>query len=223
MASPDQPRGGLLLSLRFVSTSKDDPRPEEIASVLEDLEGLYRAVPAAGALGVPVVELLAAYHVARAEAAAARLPADSYALRPWLSLPEVEEYLYWARTRRRGRGYEYRSGALLPPEHAMRVQHLSMRSPLDLVASIPPEYWQAGGFLLFLKAVEAYFNMPQRIRTERIDLKARQAERRAEQREAELREERAARELQGLRHEDAPFVLVDGELRPEDPPQRSDE
>lgn len=209
----------MLLSLRFESTSEDGPRPEQIASVLEDLEGLYRAVPAAMALGVPVVELLAAYHVARAESAAGRLPVDRYALRPYLSLPEVEEFLFWSRSRRRRREYEYRPGALQPPEHVMRVQHLSMGSPLDLLASIPSEYWQAGGFALFLKAVEAYFNMPQRIRTERVDLKARQAERRADEREAQLREERARRELDGLARDDGPFRLVDGEVRPDDEPE----
>jgi hypothetical protein len=58
--------------------------------------------------------------------------------------------------------------------------------------------------------------MPERSRTERIDLKARQAERRADEREGELREERAARELEGLRREHTPFRLVDGEVRPDD-------
>jgi hypothetical protein len=216
MASPDYTEGGVLLSLRFKPKTRDDPRPEEVASLLKDMEGLYRAVPAASALGVPVVELLAAYHVARAESAAGRLPADPYGLRPWLSLPEVEEFLFWTRTRRRRRDYEYRPGALLPPEHAMRVQHLSMGSPLDLLASIPPEYWRAGGFALFLKAIELYFNIPERIRTERIDLKARQTYRRADEREAEVREERAARELEGLRREGGPFTLVKGEVLPAD-------
>lgn len=87
------------------------------------------------------------------------------------------------------------------------------------MANIPPEFWQVcgfvlflEGFVLFLKAVEAYFNMSQRIRTERIDLTTRQAKHRADQREAELREERAARGLEGLRRESPPFRLVDGEL-----------
>lgn len=216
--------GGVLLSLRFERTSTDDPRPEELASVMEDMEGLYRAAPAAAALGVPVVELLAAYRASRADWAVAELSSDPYALRRVLPPSEVEDLEFWmTRARTLGRHYAY-GRALPPPENAMRMRRLSLGSPFDFLAAIPAEYWQSGGFLLFLKAVEGFFNMPERIRTERVDLKARQAERRADEREAEVREARAAHELRGLRRGGGPFRLVEGEVLPDDnreaPPDR---
>jgi hypothetical protein len=61
-----------------------------------------------------------------------------------------------------------------------------------------------------------YLNMPERIRTERIDLQAKQAERRADMTEAELRQARADRELDGLRREGGSFQLIDGERMPDD-------
>jgi hypothetical protein len=232
MADPEFAGRGVLLALRFEPRANLDPRPEEIGSVLEAMEGLYRAAPASAALGVPIADLLAAHHMARAEATVGYLSPDWYELPPWLSPAEFDEMLdllsrarrrgerRWTKPGRLGRDFlGYGPPSLPPPENAMRVRRLSMGSPLDFVAHIPAEYWQAGGFILFLKAVEAFFNMPQRIRTERIDLRARQAERRATERESELREERAARELDGLRRVDVPLQLVDGEVRPDDEPR----
>ena len=46
-------------------------------------------------------------------------------------------------------------------------------------------------------------------------LAAKRAERRADEREAELREARAARQLEGLEQEDAPFQLTSGQVLPE--------
>lgn len=69
--------------------------------------------------------------------------------------------------------------------------------------------------MLFLAALERYFNMDGRVRTERVDLKAKRAERRADEAEAELREERARCELDGLRSRDTSFRLVSGEVRPD--------
>lgn len=204
----------VLLSLRFKPVEGPYPRPDEVGSVLQDLEGLYRAAPVASALGVPVAELLAAYHIVRAETAAGELSPDWHALGRWLPLPEYEDFAYFSRRARlRGRRS---SGPDTQPANAMRVRGLSMGSPLDFLAQIPPEYWTGGGFVLFLKAVERFFNMPQRIRTERIDLRARQAERRADERDAELREDRATRELEGLNRERPPLRLIDGEVRPDD-------
>lgn len=58
--------------------------------------------------------------------------------------------------------------------------------------------------------------MPERIRTERVDLKATKAERRADEREEEVREEKAAGELRSLRRAHPPFRLVRGEVLPDD-------
>lgn len=217
MAAFEYEERGVLLSLRFKPVRDPYPRPEEVGSLLLDLEGLYRAAPAAMALGVPVAELLAAYHIVQAETTAGQLSPDWNALSRWLPLAEYEEFRYFAsRIWRRGRR-PYGPHPMSPPANAMHVRRLSMGSPLDLLAHIPPDYWkEAGGFLLFLTAVERFFNMPDRIRTQYIDRRAKRAERRADEREAELREERAARQLEGLRREDAPLQLIDGEVRPDD-------
>lgn len=215
MATPDDqpPSGGVLLSLRFQPIEHPEPHPEDVASVLRDIEGLYRAVPAASALGVPVRELLAEYQLARAQAEAARIT-GIFPLRRWLPVDEMEEYLYWSR-RYRSNEFEMRR-TRLEPEHPIRLRRLSMASPLDVLAYIPAAYCVGASLLKFLKALETYFNMPERIRTERIDLKAKQAERRADEREAELREAHAARELEGLERARAPFELIDGEVLPDE-------
>jgi hypothetical protein len=212
---------GVILSLRFTATSPADPRPEDIASVLDDLEGLYRAAPAARALGVPVADLLSQYYIARADAAThwAPWPIDPRALRRLRRLPspELDEFLYLtSRLWRSEPARRYPHQTLLAPENAIRVSRLTHGSPLDLLAHIPADYWMGGGFVLFLGALERRFNMAERIRTERVDLAAKRAERRADEREAELREARAARQLEGLEQEDAPFQLTSGQVLPED-------
>ena len=104
-----------------------------------------------------------------------------------------------------------------------------MGSPLDLVLSIPPEYWTGGGLFLFLTAVEKKFNVVERIRTERAEQAAQRAEARAREREAELREAAAERQLSELRSQmlnaesqvsgfddaDVAFQLQRGDLAPE--------
>jgi hypothetical protein len=131
--------------------------------------------------------------------------------------PEFEEFFYLAsRFWPRSFSRPYGATALPAPENAIRLRRLTLGSPLDLVAHIPADYWKGGGFILFLLALERRFNMVGRIRTERVDLRARRAERRADEREAELREERAARELEGLRQDDQPFRLLEGEVLPDE-------
>lgn len=188
--------------------------------MLEDLEGLYRAAPAARALGVPVADLLAQYYMVRADAARpwAPWPIDARASRRLRRLPspELEEFLYLtSRLWRSEPERRYPRQALFAPENAIRVRRLTLGSPLDLLAHIPADYWMGGGFVLFLRALERRFNMVERIRTERVDLAAKRAERRADEREAELREARAARQLEGLEQEDAPFQLTSGQVLPE--------
>jgi hypothetical protein len=215
-------RGGVLLALRF-HPRDEDPRCEEIAHLLDEVEAIYRAAPAAAALGLPVAELVRDYRIAHADALAEELPypVDPRAwsrLRRRLPFPEFEEFFFLLE-RAQGRGRDRRYGSLAAaPEHPLRVREMSMRSPLDFVAHVPSEYWQGGGFLLFLAAIERYFNMDGRIRTERLDLRAKRAERRADEAEAELREERARRELDGLRTGDSGFRLVSGEVRHDDVP-----
>lgn len=195
----------------------------EIASVLEDLEGLYRSayVAAEAPWTGSVAEVLREYRAARA---VYRIEAGG--LRPG-QVP-LEEFLYrysgtWGRSLHPPfKPPLGRPARLLPSDQDMRVRRLVMQSPLDLLAGIPAEYWTGGGFLLFLKALEKYFNLDGRIRIERVDLKAQQAERRADEREAELREERAARELEGLRRPEGSPRLISGELLPDagdDPPE----
>lgn len=211
--------GGVLLALRFEARD-DDPRCEEIAALLDDIEALYRAAPAATSLGLPVAELVRDYRVARANSLADDLP---YQLDPreWSRLlrrfpsPEFEDFFFLLTRSRLGARHPLYASLLIPPEHPLRVRELSMRSPLDFLAHVPAEYWGGGGFVLFLAALERYFNMAGRIRTERIDLKTKRAERRADEAEAELREERARRELDGLRRRDTSFRLVSGEVRPD--------
>lgn len=213
-------RGGVVLALRFQARD-DDPRCEEIAQLLEDVEAMYRAAPAAAALGLPVAELVRDFRAARADSLIDDLdfpidPREWSRLRRRLPFPEFEEFFFLIeRAGRRGRDARY--GSLpMTPEHPLRVRELSMRSPLDFLAYIPAEYWQGGGFLLFLAAIERYFNMDGRIRTERLDLRAKRAERRADEAEAEVREERARRELDGLRSGGTGFQLVSGDVRRDD-------
>jgi hypothetical protein len=209
------PEGGLILALAFESPTGEDARPEEIAAVLQDLDGLYRITPASTALGVPIVELLTEYYYARAETAA--WDASDWPLRRaryerLTRSYQASEFEYF-----RERWETGRRAALTPPPHALRVSRLHMGSwPLDVLAQIPPDYWKAGGFTLFLAAVEHRFNMVGRIRTERAELKAKRAQARADEREAEVREAHAARELEGLRATDGPLQLVRGEVRPDD-------
>lgn len=224
----------VILALQFQPTADDNPRPEQIASTLEDIEGLYRVTPVATALGLPVADLLTDYRLARAEAAAydeSAFHLDEYeerlarALkrfdrRPSYPSYELEDAIYLlSRLDRERLLRRHRPRLLLEPEHAMRLQRIHMESPLELLSRIPAEYWTAGGFFLFLRALEARFNMVERIRTERVDLRARRAERRADEREADVREERAARELEGLRDPSTSLQLVSGEVRPDDPPK----
>lgn len=221
---------GVVLALRFEPMSGEAPRPEEIASVFEDVEGLYRVVPTSLALGLPIAELLSEYRSARADIAAESFPwalerSEWKRLRPRMP-PEIEEFFHYFVSRgwRHGWGRPYWPRTLLPPENAMRVRRLSMESPLELVALIPSAYCVGYALEWFLRSLEERFNMAERIRTERVDLKAKRAERRADAREAEVREARAARELAGLRQEGGPFRLIDGEVRPDEgergPPRR---
>lgn len=114
----------------------DDPRCEEIAALLDDIEAMYRAAPAAASLGLPVAELVRDYRVARANSLADDLP---YQLDPreWSRLlrrfpsPEFEDFFFLlTRSRLRARHPLYGS-LLIPPEHPLRVRELSMRSPFD--------------------------------------------------------------------------------------------
>lgn len=219
--SGDDQHRGVLLSLRFAPVSDDEPRPEEIASVLEDIEGLYRAVPAAAALGVPVADLLSDYRAVRADAAIESwtlAPSDMKRLRRSMAFPEFEELFFYLASQARRRGWDrpYVLRSLLVPEHAMRVRRLAMGSPFDVVTFIPAAYCVGFALTRFLRALETYFNMPERIRTERVDLEAKQAEGKADMAEAELREQRAALELAGLRGEEGTFRLVNGEVRPDE-------
>lgn len=113
-------------------------------------------------------------------------------------------------------GQRRRDYAVGPP---LDVRRVSMASPLDLATSIPPEYWTGGGLVLFISALERKFNAIERIRTERVDLAARRAERRADEREAQLREAQAQHELSRLRDRDSP---EDERLLAEMPPQDPD-
>jgi hypothetical protein len=133
--------------------------------------------------------------------------------------PDLEDayYLLYRLERERLKRRQ-RSLALGVPEHALRVRKMSMGSPWDLVAYIPTAYAAGQGLLWFLRAVEERWNARDRIRTEQADLEARRAERRADEVEAEVREERARRELEGLRATGR-LQLVRGELLPaEDEP-----
>jgi hypothetical protein len=212
--------GGVVLALKFERTVESEPRADEIASVLDDVEGLYRVVPAAAALGVPVVALLADYRGARAEEVSDLFPwlLDPSAwkrVRRSFPPPDLEELQYLAYRWRRERNQAYGQWSLYPPENPMQVRRLTLGSPLEFWSYIPAAY--CAGFMLtrFLRALEERFNMADRIRTERLDLEARRAEREADTREAEVREERAARELAGLRREGGPFQLIEGEVEPE--------
>src|SRR6185312_1147386 len=118
------------------------------------------------------------------------------------------------------------------PRVPLRVRRVSMSSPLELVTSIPPEYWTGGGVALFLTAIERKFNFVKRIRTERLELDARQAKARADVSEGEIRDAEAQRALQQLRQRDSgtddgqlvglqdqrtAFQLEEGVLSREDP------
>lgn len=208
----------MLLSLGF--------RPErrssscyELAAVLEDLEALYAAVPKAASAEEPVQRHILAEHRSRADEALG-LP-DS-------ALAEVE-YRVRALNRLEELGADRRTTELLraavqglaeseaqrahegrrlaPPDAApaagqpLEVRRVSMASPLALIVSIPFEYWAGPSFLLFLAALERRFNMVGRIRTEKADLAARRAERRADEREAQVREKAAEQTLVRLREQ----------------------
>jgi hypothetical protein len=228
-------RGDAVLRLRFQASQDEDPRPEQVASVLSDLEGLYRVAPAAVALGVPVAELLASYYAATAEMVILDLTEPSAEVFEYRFMREFERFARRSQSQRyplpaleelfyvwmQEGGPARRTASISPPPNALRCRQLSMGSPLDVLANIPPEYWMGsgGGLMLFLAALERRFNMVERIRTERIDLRAKRAERRADELEAELRRERAARELAGLRESSAGFQLVAGALEPDEDPE----
>jgi hypothetical protein len=56
---------------------------------------------------------------------------------------------------------------------AVRVARVHMGSPIDLVLSLPWEWFAAGGGgVVFIKAVEYWLNSPQRIRAENARLRA---------------------------------------------------
>lgn len=118
------------------------------------------------------------------------------------------------------------------PTVPLHVRSLSMASPLQLLTSIPPEYWTGGSVALFLTAIELKFNFVKRIRTERLELDARQAKARAETSQEEVRDAESQRALQQLRQRDlgaeerqlaglqdqrTVFQLEDGVISREDP------
>src|SRR5690349_16515142 len=199
----------MLLSLRF--------RPEqrnsscyEVAAVLEDLEALYAAVPKAAAVEEPVRGHVLAEHRSRIDAALGlsdfALAEIEYRIRALGHLEALgadQRTIELMRAAVQGvaqsearRAYEGGDPAPLMASSReaisqLDVRQISMASPLQLLVGIPFEYWAGPSFLLFLAAVERRFNMIGRIRTERVDLAARRAERYADKREAQVREEAA--------------------------------
>ena len=214
---------GLVLTLIYKPASAMYPRPEDVASILEDIEGLYRAAPAAEALGIPVSDILLDYRTARAEATTASTvdPSNWKRFRrrfPFkrAPFPEWEEFFYLTRYWQRHDRPPF-AAALIPPEHPLRLRRLRMESPLEIVALVPSAYCTALMVSRLLRAIEDHWNMAERIKVEKIDLKAKEQEREADRLDAELRAERTRRELDGLRHEDDALRLVAGAIGPDLP------
>jgi hypothetical protein len=241
----------MLLSLRF----RPDRRASscyDVAAVLEDMEAVYFAVPRALATEEPVQRHVVTEHRARFEETLgwpdltlAEIEYRVRAIRQLEVLGADERTLTELRAathllaegdvKRVVEGQRPRATApQRPARQSMNLRRMTMESPLQIVVSIPAEYWADGtALVLFLGAIERRFNMVGRIRTERVDLEARRAERRADAREADLRAartEQALAELQA-RREDSPlleglgpsqqqFELESGELLLADVAQR---
>ncbi|MGA9284034.1 MAG: hypothetical protein WBV85_01190 [Solirubrobacteraceae bacterium] len=237
----------LLLVLRFNALYRD-PSLVEMADVLGDVEALYHAARGASDGEQTLLPLF----IAERQTQSAQPPGLSDEV-----LAEIErgtraiggleregadqdtiETLRAAVTLLARRQTEaiYRGNAPgLPrpvPTVPLHVRSLSMASPLQILTSIPPEYWTGGSVALFLTAIERKFNFVKRIRTERLELDARQAKARAETSQEEVRDAEAQRALQQLRQRDlgagerqlaglqdqrTAFQLEGGEISREDP------
>jgi len=222
----------LSLMLRFRPFGRS-VSPFEFAALFEDVEALYLAVPEALDADQPV-----ARHLARQQEARIRQMLGS----PNALLGEIE---YRARALQQLEVAGAPDRALMPLRYALArlaetdvervaegpwpkaekissgltLERVSMRSPAEIVLSIPVAYWAASAtsLLLFLEAIERRFNMRGRIRTERTELTARR-------RKAEVETARAERVLEQLREldvrgEEAPHAeMLDGLQAPEDRP-----
>jgi hypothetical protein len=88
------------------------------------------------------------------------------------------------------------------------VKSVSYGSPLELVLQLPLDWFAAGGSgMLFLKAIEYWWNSPRRIRVESARLDAEQVQHEAERLEAEVRLLRAAQDLRALTTTEKPALL----------------
>lgn len=88
------------------------------------------------------------------------------------------------------------------------VKSVSYDSPPELVLHLPWDWFVAGGSgMVFLKAIEYWWNSPRRIRVESVRLDAEQAQHEADRLEAEVRQLRAAHDLQALTTTDKPALL----------------
>jgi hypothetical protein len=237
----------MLLSLRF-RAHRSDPSLVEVAEVIGDLEALYHASQHASEDKRRLLPIFLAQRQAQrgqapglSDDALAEIERGSRALRLLERVDSDPETIDLLRgslqlLARQQTEAIYYGRALGASESAggvpLHVRRLTMASPLDLITSIPPEYWTGGGLALFLTAVERKFNFVTRIRTERLELAARQATARAVTTEAELQDVRAQRALSQLREREstydeerlegieeprASFELEEGELSPEDP------
>jgi hypothetical protein len=235
----------LLVELRF-RARVESPLLTDMANLMEDVEGLYFAAHDAFTQERPLLPLFLAERRARrgaAEGFSDELLAEiEYAARAVSRLeaaganPDVLSRLhhgaellaerqlqevYWGR----------QHGGSLSAAAPFKVRKLSMASPLDVVLSIPSEYWMGGGVVLFLDALERKFNVLDRIRTEKAELAARRASAKADEAAAEYREiqvrqaidalrhreERPARSVEGIDGEPAPFQLETGTVSVEHP------
>lgn len=103
------------------------------------------------------------------------------------------------------------------------VTRVTYASPLEILHQIPWEYTAGGGIIVFLRAIERWFNLHRRIRVESARLRAAEAEAWAAEMEAQLRASRALADLHALRGGEAsPFQLIDGSLAFEDEPPDPD-
>jgi hypothetical protein len=236
----------LLLLLRFRATHKD-PSLVEMAEVIGDVEALYHAARRAVDARQPLLPIFVAERQAQAaqvgfsDEILAEIERGTRAIRaleregadPDTIVPL--RYAVGQLAVRQARAIERDERPALPrllPDIPLHARRLSMASPLKVITSIPPEYWTGGGLALFLTAIERKFNFVKRIRTERLELAAREAKARADVSQAELRDTYARRVLQQLERRDAvvddrqlegieverpAFRLEEGVLSPEDP------
>jgi hypothetical protein len=207
----------LLLVLRFTALYRD-PSLVEMADVLGDVEALYHAARSAREGEQPLLPLFVAQRqtqsgarsglsdellseIERGTRAIAGLERDGADEDTVESLRAAVSLL----ARRQTEAIYLGTAPALSrpvPRIPLHVRSVSMSSPLELVTSIPPEYWTGGGVALFLTSIERKFNFVKRIRTERLELDARQAKARADVSQEELRDAEAQRALQQLRQRD---------------------